>query len=209
MALIVPTTYVAAQPDEISVVAYDRHTIYIEINGMITEKSFMEFVEVTKYAENQHFNLIIHTNGGDAWSTVGIINRMHELKERGCTFTTTTYAKAFSAGAYLWLEGDNRVIYEGATLMFHTIMQQATKAQVDMGREMGSSRAISAIERLDAYIAKRFKKITDGKLSEGMQNFYLYGNTEGPDVDSEENGQYMSAETARNVELATEYKGLN
>jgi ATP-dependent protease ClpP protease subunit len=205
LSLVLAAPAVNAGSDHIEVVAYNEHSRVIEINGRITESSFMEFMEATAFAKDIYITLILHTGGGDAFSTIGIINRIHELKKKGCFFETRVYSSAMSAGSYIWLEGDRRVIYEGATLMFHTMLQQLTPDRKEQIREDGKARVISMLERLDRYIAKRFKKLTAGKLSEKMQNYYLYGSPDPKKQGIGENGQYMSAETARNVALADEY----
>jgi ATP-dependent protease ClpP protease subunit len=178
----------------------------IMIDHVITEDSYSEFMEATAYVSNAHINLYIHSDGGDAYSTIGIVNRILDLKDRGCTFTTIVHAKAFSAGAYLFLMGDERVVYGGSSLMFHTMMQQVTKEQREGIRDFdrGNAVVIGMLERMDEYICDRFRKVVGDRMSEKAIQYFLYG-TDEEDI----NGQYMSAETAYNVGVATQYKSAN
>jgi len=176
--------------------------INIMIDHGITESSYNEFMEATAHRKNTHFNLYLHTSGGDAYSTVGIINRILDLKDRGCTFTTIVQAKAFSAGGYIFLMGDERIVYEGSFLMYHTMMQQATKATVKRARAFNRDIAIktSMIESMDEYIEARFRKVVGDRMSENTIQYFLHGTKE-----EDTSAQFMSALTAFNTGVATHY----
>ena len=173
----------------------------IRITGPITEESFEQFLEATAFEANRDYRIFIHTNGGDAYSTIAIMNRIDELKARGCTFQMEVYGKAFSAGAYIFMMGDKRIVHEGSHLMFHTMMQQAPKAAVANGRKMSRNAAVrfSMIEQMDNYIEKRFRKIVGDRMSESAIQYWLRGTKE-----EDTKAQWMSARTAYNVGIATD-----
>lgn len=174
----------------------------IMISGRIAEESFEEFMEATAYNKNRHYRIFIHTNGGAGHATIAIINRMKELKKRGCTFTTVVYGKAFSAGAYIFLMGDRRIVHANSHLMFHTMLQKATKAQIENGRKSHPS-TISMMEQMDNYIIKRFLELTGLEPDSASARYWLYG--EMPDGSKVlENSQFMSARTALAMKLVTE-----
>jgi ATP-dependent protease ClpP protease subunit len=179
--------------------------INIMIDHRITENSYGEFMEATGHLRNTRINLYIHTNGGDAYATVGIVNRILDLKDRGCKIVTIVMAKALSAGGYIFLMGDERIAYEGSTLMFHAMMQQKSKAFVDrMRKDRGVAVGVAVIERMDKYIGERFRKVVGDRMSEKTIQYFLNGTAE-EDVPS----QYMSALTAFNTGVATKYISAN
>jgi ATP-dependent protease ClpP protease subunit len=171
------------------------------ISGRVTEDTFGEFLTfINKHPGIKQLNILIHTNGGDAYSTVGIMNKINELKKSGMKIKTVVHAKAYSAGGYLFLMGDERVVYEGSTLMFHTILQQRTRAQVAADRERSRNAAIgiNVAERLDNFVRARFIEVTN--CSEKVADYFLNGTKE-----EDTSAQWMSGLTAYNLGVATEY----
>lgn len=196
LLLAVPTFASA----EIEVLGRDAAYTTILVEGVIWEGSFGEFVKATAYGKDINYRLLIHTNGGNAHSTIAIMNRIEELKRRGCTFTTEVYGKAFSAGAYLFLMGDERIVHENASLMFHSMMQQVTDAQAAQGRVTHPS-TVAMIERLDRAVGKRFREVANA--GEETADYFLNGYPDDSGV--LEGAQYMSALTAYNIGVATDY----
>ena len=96
----------------------------IMLHGGVYEQTFKEFMSQTQDSNITHYIINIHTDGGNADSTVGMMNRIKELKAKGVKFTTVVYAKAFSAGSYIFMMGDERVMYDGSMLMWHTMRGQ-------------------------------------------------------------------------------------
>ena len=96
----------------------------ILINGNLGESDFVEFYNQTRDESIRHYRIIINTSGGSATSTVGILERITELKANGIKFTTETYTKAYSAGAFIWMMGDERIMHPGSSLMWHTMLGQ-------------------------------------------------------------------------------------
>ena len=173
----------------------------IVIDGVVYEDSYLEFVKATMDESVRHWTIVIHTNGGDAHATTGIINRIKAMKKNGVTFTTFTETKAFSAGGYIFLMGDRRVIVDGAHLMFHTMMQQMEDWQAEQARKTNPS-TIAMIEGMDEWIGQRFREVTG--CTETVANYFLKG--EMPDGSRvAEGAQFMSALTAYNMNIATHY----
>lgn len=112
----------------------------IMIEGNVYSRTFKEFYKLTDTGMD-HYHIILDTDGGDAAATVGIMNRMLELQQRGVYFTTEVYTKAFSAGALIWMMGDTRIMHSGSQLMFHTMIGQKYRNQDEIPSELGEDRA--------------------------------------------------------------------
>jgi ATP-dependent protease ClpP protease subunit len=194
--LVVPFSVSA----KIERVATTEEATEIFVEGSITEASLMEFLKATAYSNDKHFNITIMSNGGDAYSTIGIIHRINELKDKGCTFTTRVYSKALSAAAYIFLMGDEREIYEGATLMFHTMVQQVSEARREAGRAASQNTAvqIAMVERMDKFIRARFNEVAN--CGPETADYFLNGSK-----DESTKMQFMSGLTAFNLNIATKY----
>lgn len=65
------------------------------------------------------YTLYINSPGGDAWGMIGMINCLEELKAKGVHLRTVNTGWALSAGAWLWMIGDERIAYKGTLFMFH------------------------------------------------------------------------------------------
>ena len=175
----------------------------IIINAGVYEDSYLQFLKATSDKSVKHWNVRIHTSGGDAHSTIGIINRIKEIKKTGVTFTMINQSKAFSAGSYIFIHGDKRVAHRGASFMFHTIMQQVDEQQVAAGRGTNPS-TVTLLERMDELVNERFLEITGIKKGSQADRYWLHG--EMPDGSTVvERAQFMSAETAFNINVATDY----
>jgi ATP-dependent protease ClpP protease subunit len=172
----------------------------IMLSGGVYESTFIEFLKATSGPKIRHYDFLIHTRGGDAYSTIAIVNRMVEMQKTGVTFTTKVYGKAMSAGAYLFLMGDKRVVYEGSSLMFHTMLQQTNKYQEDAAeKDRQDSITMNHIKKMDSYIAKRFKEVVQCSESGASCDYWLYGE------EDELKAQFMSATTAYNIGVATDF----
>ena len=69
--------------------------------------------------EIKDYHIVIETEGGSCSNAVAMVNRIEELQAKGATITTETYGHAWSAGSYLFLAGDKRIVHSGATFLFH------------------------------------------------------------------------------------------
>lgn len=94
------------------------------MSGALTVSDFRDFYRATKNVTDGTYTIVINSPGGDAQTCVGYINRIEELKARGVTVNTTVYSRAYSAGFFVWLMGDNRDMLPGSTLMVHTARAQ-------------------------------------------------------------------------------------
>jgi len=178
--LFASATFEALNEDDNSVIVMHEEMIMFD---------FIEFMRLTSDPTIKHYEIIIHSLGGNAITCIAVMNRILELKREGVTFTTRTYGAAMSAGAYIFLMGDERIMYEASTLMFHTMQSQANEYQ--WANEEPGVR--NMIVRYDNFVRNRFKEITG--MSDRSCKYWLDGGDE----------QYMSAETAYNVGIATEY----
>ena len=170
-----------------TVTKVNKNTILIESG--IWNSDFGEFLEATKNSKVRHWKIIIHSPGGDAYSTIAIINKIKEMKKRGIKFTTEAYGLAASAGAYLFLMGDKRIIHEGASMMWHTVEAQLRARGI---WTYAPDWAKAMIKLCDNFIRKHFQEETG--MSDNSVAYWLDGGMQ----------QWMSAKTAYNVGIATE-----
>jgi ATP-dependent protease ClpP protease subunit len=96
----------------------------IYVSGTVYGSTFVEFYEQTLDPSVRSYRVIINTAGGEGYATTGIVSRLQEMKDRGVHITTEVYSKAFSAGAFIFMMGDTRIVHQGAVLMWHTIIGQ-------------------------------------------------------------------------------------
>ena len=164
----------------------------IVMHEQVTVDDYIQFMRATSDPSIKHYTILIHSPGGNAVTTIAIINRILELKRDGVTFTTKVHGVGLSAGSYIWLMGDERVVYEGSTLMWHTVMAQWKSWQREQVKT-NQPDIYNLMERWDNYIRARFAE--QSGMSKKSCEYWLDGGE----------AQFMSAETARNVGLATKY----
>jgi ATP-dependent Clp protease, protease subunit len=90
----------------------------IVIDSSIYNSDVRELVEATT-GDFDELQIIINTPGGDAFACMGMINYLNELKSKGIKIVTRVSGMALSAGAYLWLAGDERIVHSSDVFMFH------------------------------------------------------------------------------------------
>jgi ATP-dependent protease ClpP protease subunit len=186
VALVLSLTFVnmagAAEIKELS-----KGKMYI--TGMIYHGDFIKFYKLTMDKKIRNYHIILDTPGGDAYTTVALLGRIKEMKREGITFTMEAYGMSMSAGSYLFMMGDKRIIHDGAQLMWHTIGAQSG----GMKPFRASTEQWKSVMLLDTFIRKEFKKATG--LSDKWVAFWL---------DSKK-ANFMSAATAYNIGIATHY----
>ena len=167
----------------------------IMISETIGDTDFVEFLKATRHFDVPTYTVILHTNGGNAYACIGIMNRIMELQYHGVTFDMYVYGKSFSAGTYIFLLGDNRVMHSGSALMFHTMMAQATEYQKTETKKNTSH--WNHLLTMDKYITAMVASITG--WTPAVVDYWMNGGK----------AQFMSAETAHNTGIATSLRGLN
>ena len=177
----------------------DPNVVYI--SGGVCYSDFFEFNEATMHLKaGDTLRLIIQTGGGDAYATVAICNRMIEMKKEGIHIITEVYGQAMSAGAFMFLMGDERIAHSGAQLMWHTIESQIRKFASDRGlweiEQVIDMNTFRAMQRLDSFVRELFRSVTG--MSDAGVDYWMEGTGDA--------AQYMSAKTAYNVGIATELK---
>lgn len=124
----------------------------IILSGGVNEDTYKEFLRHTSDGK-KHYTIHIMTNGGCAYNTIAIVNRIETLQRQGVKFTMIVPGNAFSAGSYIFMMGDERIMYRGSYLMWHTISGQAKHD----GRAIPESRK-ELLVGLDTYIVNKFKE---------------------------------------------------
>jgi len=153
----ISTSSVAILPDE-----------SIMFSGKVYEDTYREFVRWTS-DNKKHYTIYLNTFGGDAFATIGILHRINELQEQGVKFTMICQTKALSAGSYIFMMGDERIMYTGTSLMWHTVRGQFKKK----GKAWSTEKGI-VITQLDnvvvGYFEKRFPHIDKALIYEWFWN---------------------------------------
>ena len=150
---------------------------------------FVEFMRLTSNHRIKHYTILIHSPGGNAITCIAITNRIRELQKRGVTFTTKLYGCGMSAGSFIFMLGNERIVYEDATLMFHT-----TRAQMSEFEWANMPPVLrTTMERWDNRFRSILKKLTG--MSDKSVAYWMDGGK----------AQFMSAKTAYNVGIATKY----
>jgi len=124
----------------------------IILTGGIDQTDFQKFYNETQYGLD-HYRVILNTDGGEAQACTGIISRMIELQKQGVSFTTESYTKAYSAGAFIWMMGNQRVLHRGSQLMFHLMEAQAVRGGKMLPGAYGQDRT-EMFEMLDGNMYK-------------------------------------------------------
>jgi len=181
----------AIKPNQINIwSASTPGTIFI--TSTVSDATFESFYKQTMY-DLDHYRIVLNTNGGGAHACIGIMTRIQELQARGVYITTEVYSKAFSAGAFIWMMGDRRIMHTGAQLMWHTIEPQQAYAGTDIYERVSLER-IDSLTLADAWVwnmTKRQMNLVDPMTLETM---LLYtGMT------------FMDAEQAKELGMLTEY----
>lgn len=109
------------------------------IYGEIEQGEIIEFLNAAAKTKNTDYEILIMSPGGSALDTLGIMQRLAELKTYGNHITTKSMTTAYSGGAFVWLMGDTRIAHRGDMFMFHTIQiydQDGNKIDIkDLSKE--------------------------------------------------------------------------
>jgi len=122
----------------------------IHISGNFFGDTQMPFLFATQDKSIRHYTIVINSDGGDGYATTSMVNRILKMKAEGIKFTTIADNRAFSAGFFIWMMGDERLMTEGSSLMIHTIVAQAAS-----GGETPLSSHIKMITALDENIIQQ------------------------------------------------------
>lgn len=131
----------------------------IHMGGTFIYDTQISFIyATTKDPSIKHYTVYINTDGGDAYSCTAIINHVAKLQKQGIKFTMITDTKASSAGFFLWMMGDVRLMTPGSILMIHTM-----RGQFDADEKVLPERYVKMFDTLDENIVlqtmKRFPNV--------------------------------------------------
>ena len=124
----------------------------IFITGNLSDVDFQAFYNQTLDPKIRDYTIILNTNGGGAQACIGIMSRITELQKRGITFRTEVYSKAYSAGAFIWMMGDHKVMHRGSSLMWHTMAGQGYNDGKELPGAYGEDRQ-EMFEGMDNWVA--------------------------------------------------------
>lgn len=166
----------------------------IFITGNLSETDFQSFYNQTTYGLPE-YRIILNTNGGEAMACVGIMQRIMELQRQGVKITTEVYSKAYSAGAFIFMMGDTRIMHESSTLMWHTMIGQMTHDY----REFPSSPKSKLFDTkemmvgLDEWVFERTKMVMPNVDPMTLETMLLYSGM-----------TFLMAETANELGMVDE-----
>ena len=122
------------------------------MSGKVYENSYHEFVRLTSTGK-KNYTIRLNTFGGDAFATVGIMHHIKALQKEGVKFTMIVQTKAMSAGSYIFMMGDRRIMYGHTNLMWHTIQGQL----LVKGKKLDGTRGV-VIKNLDDFVVSEFER---------------------------------------------------
>lgn len=172
--------------------AHVKETVFI--HGQVTERTFKDFYDNTSTGADE-YRVIINTDGGEAMACLGIMSRIKELQLEGVKIDTEVYSKAYSAGFFIWLMGQERIMHEGATLMVHTMRAQAEYTYKRAAEDLIPLERYRLFELLDEKVVElAMTVLKDIPCPETLRTALLYtGMT------------WVSAQEAYELEWATQY----
>jgi ATP-dependent protease ClpP protease subunit len=136
----------------------------------------------------------INTTGGSVGATLGIINEIKDMKQKGILIVTEVQNQALSAGAMLFVQGDIRIVHKGDTIMFHNAhLRDGTYGQIMECPNETYQDACDHIARINNYARQLLLDIL--KDTELVNKIYS------PDQDN-----FLTAEEAFELGIATHYK---
>jgi len=155
-----------------------------------------DFIVATSHKRIKHYEILLHTPGGVAYTCLAIMNHIELLQSRGITFTTIANGFAMSAGTYIFMMGNERIVYEGSEFMFHGSLSQKTQANRDwMKREQ--TEKYNNLFRIDSWLRMMLKRKMN--WSDDIIKYLIDGGDQ----------QFMSAEKAYGMGFATVYISFN
>jgi ATP-dependent protease ClpP protease subunit len=99
----------------------------IQIADVITLQDAYTLKVVTQHAKVKALTINIMSPGGNAFAMISIKNTIMRLKAKGIKIITVTDGLAFSAGAIIWLLGDERIMHADDLIMFHGVQTYIEK----------------------------------------------------------------------------------
>ena len=153
------------------------------------------FLIATEDLKDYHF--IINTGGGSALNSTTMINRIEFLQNCGAHITTEIIGYGMSAGTFLFLMGDERIVHEGAVLMLHG-------AGVQQGYTRMNKKTACDAEGQEALCD--FLTILDQNVIDLLRQKTLMTDK---DIDSWmyfDDYNFMDSEEAFELRLATQYR---
>jgi ATP-dependent protease ClpP protease subunit len=140
--------------------------------GTIDQVNLMKNTTHLKSGDTLH--LYLNTPGGDAYALIGMIEWIEKLKDRGVHIITEVSGMAMSAGAFLWITGDERIASERSTFMFHTVSVGGKTSIEECGQLVDERKdsCIFILEHLNNVIRQYMLDIThDVELTNKLLKF--------------------------------------
>jgi len=97
----------------------DGRHVELMIHGQIHNAQDEINLRAFSAGDLESIKIIINSPGGDVVEMMGMMMHIEDLKANGVHVTTEVTGRALSAGAFLWLLGDERIVNKGSKLMFH------------------------------------------------------------------------------------------
>jgi ATP-dependent protease ClpP protease subunit len=136
-----------------------------------------------KYVRKNGWELWINSTGGDASECITIVYLIDRFNDRNGAFLTTYLAgRAYSAGAILFLMGDDRVMTSLADIMLH----EAAYYNKETGKRMTKAEGIAAgipehfwnmLERKNAWLLSLIKKKTNLPVAYFFEEMFMNAET--------------------------------
>lgn len=122
MALAVTLLVPACKPLEVQNSDAPEKFITLTSGQIFIDATIGNSVGKFFYADTQKikdYHIVISSFGGSAADCISIVERIKYLQSQGCHITTEVYGWAMSAGAIIFLAGDDRIVSKDSMLMLH------------------------------------------------------------------------------------------
>lgn len=148
------------ETDFLQIVLQEVDNKTLDISGDFDIKMVRHVQEFARnlyfYEADEHPNIRVNisSNGGEATALFAIISTLNELKEMwGCTVTTVVKGFAYSAGAVLFLYGDEKEMTDMDEIMLHQCLYFAQGSLKDHEDELKRSKKLQ--KRIDKVITTK------------------------------------------------------
>jgi ATP-dependent protease ClpP protease subunit len=156
-----------------------------------------KFLEATKEVKDYH--IILNTGGGSSLNCMTMINRIQRLQAQGAHITTEIIGYGMSAGTFVFLLGDERIVHEGSILLLHGAGDQ-------VGYERLDARKVCAAPEGREYLCD-FLNMLDQSVIDLLREKTIMTDEEINDWLYFEDYNFMSADEAFDLNVATKIVG--
>jgi ATP-dependent protease ClpP protease subunit len=118
--------------------------------------------------QEDEYQIIINTPGGSAFTCMSIAQHIKSLQDAGAKVTTEVAGMASSAGAIIWIMGDERIVHKHDMIMFHSVQFYDLVTGETIPEHELSEGDILIKDTLNSFMVERLTKVIGKKKAESM-----------------------------------------